>query len=168
VSGERGWDAAQEGAELLAEGQAQRAVVELEALLARDPDNEYVCFFLGAAHFELGHFEKALRAYVRALEIAPGYVGAMIGAGHALRSLGRHAQAIRMGQQVLARDEHDPEALYLLGASHFARGDGAAAEDYLLRFLAERPELEIATEAEGMLQVLRGQVVAVDPDAEPE
>jgi len=35
------WDAAQEGAELLREGQIDLALEELEQVLARDPDNEY-------------------------------------------------------------------------------------------------------------------------------
>ncbi len=165
---EEAWEAAQEGAELLAEGEPERAVRELEALLARSPDNEYACFFLGAACFELHHYEQALRAYVQALQLAPGYLGAMVGAGHALRALGRYDQAIRMGQQLLARDKHDPEALYLLGASHFARGDNAAAEDYLTRLQALQPELEVATEVEGMLQVLRGQIVPAEPEDDPD
>lgn len=165
---EKAWDEAQEGAELLAEGEAARAVQVLEALLLREPKNEYACFFLGAARFELGDYSKALRGYVSALEIVPEYLGAMVGAGHALRMLGRHDQAIRMGQQVLARQKEDPEALYLLGASHFARGDDATAEDFLTRFLAQKPELEAATEAQGMLQVLHGQVVPAEPADEPD
>jgi cytochrome c-type biogenesis protein CcmH/NrfG len=168
MGSEEAWEAAQEGAELLAEGEPQRAIMELEALIEREPKNEYAYFFLGAAQFELGNHAKALRAYVKALELSPGYLGAMVGAGHTLRSLGRYDQAIRMGQMLLGRDKHDPEALYLLGATHFARGDNAAAEDFLSRFLAQKPELEVATEAEGMLQVLRGQIVPAEPEGEPD
>ena len=168
ASNEAAWEAAQEGAELIAEGELERAVEELQALTAREPNNEYAFFFLGAAHYERGDYGQALRAYVRALEIVPLYVGAMLGAGHALRMLGRYDQAIRMGHEVLARDKDDREALYLLGASHFARGDNAAAEQYLVRFLGQQPELESATEAEGMLQVIRGQIVPAEPDDDPD
>jgi cytochrome c-type biogenesis protein CcmH/NrfG len=168
VGSEEAWEAAQEGAELIAEGEPARAVRELEQLIAREPKNAYGYFFLGAAHFELGDYAKALRAYVTALELEPGYLGAMVGAGHALRTLGRYDQAIRMGQQLLARDKNDAEALFLLGASHFARGDNAAAEDFLSRFAATNPEVEIATEAEGMLQVIRGQIVPIEPEGEPD
>ena len=35
------WDAAQEGAELLAEGMVDEAIVELEGLTAREPHNEH-------------------------------------------------------------------------------------------------------------------------------
>jgi cytochrome c-type biogenesis protein CcmH/NrfG len=168
VSALDAWEAAQEGAELIAEGELQGALHELEALIAREPKNEYGYFFLGSAHFELRDYAKALRAYVTALELAPSYLGAMVHAGQALRMLGRYEQAIRMAQQVLAREKNDPDALFLLGASHFARGDNAAAEEGLNRFLGTNPEIEIATEAEGMLQVIRGQVVPMEPDGEPD
>ena len=162
---EQAWEDAQEGAELIAEGEHERARIWLEALVQAQPRNEYGYFFLGAAHFELGNFDKALSAYVKALELAPGYVGAMVNAGHTLRMLGRYDQAIRMGREVLSRDKHDPDALFLLGAAHFARGDAAAAEGYLNRLLETRPSPELVHEVTGMLQVLRGEVVpAEEPD----
>ena len=92
----------------------------LEALIAREPDNEYAYFFLGAAHFELHQYDKALAAYVKALSLAPGYAGAMVNAAQTLRMLGRYDQAIRMAKQVLARDKNDIDALFVIGASHFA------------------------------------------------
>jgi tetratricopeptide (TPR) repeat protein len=149
------WDAAQEGAELIAEGELPRAVKVLEQLVLAQPDNEHAYYYLGAAHYELGDYIKALKAYVTALELAPTYVGAMVHAGHTLRMLGRYTEAIRMGQQVLARAADDSDALFLIGSCCFSRGDDAKAKDYLERFLHTNPELEIATEVEGMLQVLR-------------
>ena len=163
-----GWESAQEGAELIAEGKSEEAVRVLSALIQSEPRNEYGYFFLGAAHYELQHYEQALAAYVRALALAPGYLGAMVGAGHALRMLGRHEQAIRMGREVLARDKNDGDALFLLGATHFARDDGAAAIGYLERFLDTRPEAEVATEARGMLQVLRGEIAPAMPGDDPD
>jgi cytochrome c-type biogenesis protein CcmH/NrfG len=161
------WEAAQAGADLIADGEPERARGVLEAVLRIQPDNEYAYFFLGAAHYELGHFDKALAAYVKALELAPEYIGAMINAGHALRMLGRYEQAIRMGREVLARDKHDADALYLLGTSHFARGDAAEAEQYLEHLLQTRPGPELQTEIGDMLQVLRGGAAPAEDDDEP-
>ena len=159
---EQAWEAAQAGAELIAEGAAEQAVRELQALIERDPQNEYAYFHLGSAHYELHDYPRALSAYVHALEIAPTYIGAMINAGHTLRLLGRYQQAIRMAHQVLARDKNDPDALYLLGAAHFAHGDNQAAEKYLQHFLKTRPEPEVMLEVEGMLQVIHGNVVPAE------
>jgi tetratricopeptide (TPR) repeat protein len=156
------WDAAQEGAELLREGEAELAVEELLRVIANDADNEYAYFFLGSAHFEKGRFEKAMKAYMRALEIAPSYLGAMVHLGHSLRMMGKHAEALRVGREALKRSPEDADAIHLVALAHYARGEGAAAAHYLERFLALRPELEAAQEAEGLLQVLRGEVARPD------
>jgi tetratricopeptide (TPR) repeat protein len=162
------WEAAQEGAELIGEGRHDEAVLELERLIEREPNNEYAHFFLGCAHYEQGRYAKALPAYVKSLELAPGYVGAMLHLGHTLRMLGRHEQAIRLGGHVLRLRPDDPDALYLVGACHFARGDTAAATAHLERFLRTHPEVEAATEAHGMLQVLRGEIVPATSDEAPD
>jgi tetratricopeptide (TPR) repeat protein len=158
-SPEQHWDVAQEGAELVSEGEYERAVVVLSELVGAQPDNEYGYYYLGCAHYELEQFDKALKCYVRALELVPTYLGAMVHAGHTLRMLGRYNEAIRMAHQVLARAPGDPDALYLIGAASFARGDNAQAKDYLERYLHTNPELEVATEVEGMLQILRNKLV---------
>jgi len=156
--GEEHWDAAQPGAELIAEGDYASAVQVLTALIEEQPRNEYAYFYLGAAYYELEEYPKALKSYVKALEIVPGYLGAMVNAGHTLRMLGRFEEAMRMGQQVLARAPEDADALFLIGAASFARGDYARAQGFLERFLHTHPEIEIATEVEGMLQVIRGKI----------
>lgn len=161
---EQHWDAAQEGAELLVEGELKAAETALSALSEREPDNCYAFFFLGNALYEQAKYVRALRAYLTALALAPDYLGAMVATGHTLRMLGRYDEAIRMGRQVLSRAADDGDALFLMGSCHFARGDNAAAEEYLERFLATGPELEVATEAQGMLQVLRGEVLAAVAD----
>ncbi len=150
------WDAAQEGAELLREGELDAAQAELERVVEADPQNEYAYHFLGSVHFEKGAFDKALKACVRALEIAPAYLGAMVTLGHSLRMLGRPGEAIRVGRQILTRAPDDGDALYLLGLSHYARGERAAAAQHLRRFLGTRPELEVANEVQGLLKVLEG------------
>lgn len=160
IGGERDeerWDAAQEGAELVREGEIDAAIAELERVVTDDPGNPYGYFFLGAAHFEQGNFEKAMKAYVVALDRAPEYLGAMVSLGHTLRMLGRHDQALRMGRSVLERSKDDADALYLMALSHYARGDEAASASYLRRFLATKPELEAAQEARGLLEILEGR-----------
>lgn len=159
------WDAAQEGAELVREGEHDLAIVELERVIADDPDNPYAYFFLGSAHFEKGNFEKAMKAYVLAIDRAPDYLGAMVSLGHTLRMLGRYDQALRMGREVLARDANDADALHLMGLVHYARGDEAAAASYLTRFLDTRPDFEVAQEARGLLEILAGRITpAEEPD----
>jgi tetratricopeptide (TPR) repeat protein len=156
---DRHWSDVEEAAELLADGQVEEALGELERIAKDDPKNEYAFYFLGNAHYERQEWEKALAGYVRALQIAPRYLGALIGAGHALRMMGRLDQALRTGQEALKLGKDDADAHHLLGLIYFQRGDEAAARAHLQAFLAQNPDIELRVEAEGMLQVLGGQVV---------
>ena len=159
LSPEDRWEAASEAAELLAEGDYDGAIAFAQSVLEKDPRNEYAYFFLGCAYFEKDDAAKSMKAFVSALDIAPEYFGAMVHLGHALRVLGRHDEALRVGRQVLAKLPDDPDGLHLMGAVHFARGDRTQATMFLERFIATRPEIEVAMEVEGMLQTLRGEVI---------
>lgn len=153
------WEAAEEGMELLHAGQVDEAIDELLGVVRENPKNEYAYHFLGHAYFEKQAFPEALKSYVEALKLAPEYVGAMVGAGQSLRMMGEYDRAIRMGRRVLKEHENDPDALFLVGAAHFQKGENQAAKHHLERFLETNPELEIALEVEGMLQVIRGEVL---------
>ena len=109
-------------------------------------------------YFEREDYARALKCYVAALDAKPKYIGAMIAAGQSLRMLGDHERAIRMAKQVLRLEADDPDALFLLGAVHFQRGEHALAIGPLERFIQTRPEIEVAMEVEGMLQICRGEV----------
>ncbi|MFO0693018.1 MAG: tetratricopeptide repeat protein [Polyangiales bacterium] len=152
------WEQVEEGVELLETGAVDEAVAELLRAVEAHPENELAHCFLGNAFFEKEDYDRALKCYVAALERAPRYVGAMIGAGQTLRMLGQHDKALRMARQVLLVEKDDPDALYLAGCVHFQRGENHAAATYLQRFLETRPEIEVALEVEGMLKVLRGDV----------
>jgi cytochrome c-type biogenesis protein CcmH/NrfG len=153
------WEAAEEGMELLHAGEVDQAVAELLRVAREDSHNEYAFHFLGHAYFEKEAYPEALKSYIEALRLAPEYVGAMIGAGQTLRMMGEYDRAIRMGQRVLQNDRDDPDALFLVGAAHFQKGENQQAKRYLERYLETGPELEVALEVEGMLQVVRGEVL---------
>lgn len=159
------WEAAEEGAELIREGELEAAIAELSGLVQRDPQNPYGYHFLGSAFFEAKDFARALKAYLSAVELKPDYMGALMGAGWSLHSLGRYREGLRVGRQVLLKSKEDPDALHLMGLCHYAMGEPAAALGYLERFLATRPEVEVAMEIEGLIKVLRGEVQPLrDPD----
>ncbi len=163
LDGDR-WEACEEGAELLHEGEIEAAIDLLEAVAQDDPENPYAFHFLGACYFERNELEKALAGYVQALELSPRYLGAMIGAGQTLRMMGKPEKAIRMGKQALMLQRDDPDALFLLGVCYFQLGERKPAYGFLQRFLATSPEVEIRLEVEGMLQIIRGEVFPADED----
>jgi cytochrome c-type biogenesis protein CcmH/NrfG len=153
------WEAAEEGMELIRAGEVDRAIDELLRVVREDPENEHAFQFLGHAYFEKQAYPEALKAYVEALKIAPDYVGAMVGAGQSLRMMGEYDRAIRIGRRALQKRQDDADALFLVGAAHFQKGENQAAKRYLERFLQTGPELEVALEVEGMLQVIRAEAL---------
>src|SRR5688572_24116347 len=152
----RHWESSEEGAELIREGEIEAALTELQSVIIREPDNYYAHFFLGSAYFESGDPLRALKAYLRAIELKPDYTGALVHSGWSLHALGRFRDAARVGRQVLLAAKEDPDALYLLGLCHYALGEPAAALGYLNRFLETRPEVELIQEVTGLIQLLRG------------
>ena len=158
------WAAAEEGAELMSEGEHAEAIRVLSRVVTDQPQNHYALFFLGSALLEEREAARALKAFLGALALKPDYPGALIGAGWALHSLGRFREGVRVARQVLAKQKDDPDALYLAGLCHYAMGDNAAALTLLERFKSTRPELEVAMEADAIIKVLRGEATPLDAD----
>lgn len=151
---------AEEGKELLLEGEVDAAIAYLMELTAKSPQNPYAFQFLGDAFFYKSEHDKALKAYVSALSLSPRYLGAMLGAGHSLRLLGKLHEAVRMGKQILLAESSDGDAFYLLGLCHFSMGEHARAKEYFIKLLGTNPELEVDMEVRGLLDIIAGNVVA--------
>ena len=114
---DQSWEAAQDGAELIAEGNPEEAVRVLSKLVQEQPDNEHAWFFLGAAHYELTRYDQALadphlaaRGMVE--EVDHPVIGRMKAMGRPLKSSGE-LTAIRRPAPLLG--EHSAETLRGLG-----------------------------------------------------
>lgn len=160
------WEACEEGVELLREGDVDGAIAHFEAVAVQDAQNAYAFHFLGAAHYEREAWDKALAAYLEALQRAPQYLGARVGAGQTLRMMGQPERAIRMGKQALMLRRDDPDALFLLGLCYYQLGERKPAFGFLQRFLATGPEVEVRLEVEGLLDLIRGEVFPGSDDEE--
>ncbi len=158
------WAAVENAVELLGSGEREAAIRELTTITETQPENEYAFHFLGSAYFDEHKYPQALKCYVRALELTPDYLGALVGAGQSLRMMGQYDRAIRMGQRILGLVKDDPDGLYLLGLTHYQRGDHKLADGFLQRFLETDPEIEVAAEVDAVLQAIREEV-ATSPDA---
>ena len=147
------WEQVEEAVELMQVGEMEDAKRELTQLAEQFPKNEYAHFFLGNLLYEEEDYARALKCFVAAIDAKPKYLGAMIGAGQCLRMLGDHERALRMGRQVLRIEANDPDALFLVGATFFQRGEYEAAYGPLRRFLETGPEAEVMIEVQGMVQI---------------
>jgi len=148
------WEVAQDGAELLMEGFVDEAIAELTARLGDDPENEHAAFFLGKAYRAKGELERALKAFLRTIELSPDHLGAFIEAGRVLMSMGRPGHAMRMAKEILAHRNDDPDALLLAGTAFFQTGDYEEARPYLEAFLGGPHEVVAGLDARTMLDII--------------
>ena len=150
------WAAVEEATELLHEERFKEALEELRDVLRQDPENHYAFFFLGQAMYEVGELQPARDAYLAALKLAPGHLGARVALTHVLRKLGDARGAVKEGLVALEQAPTDGEALYALGLAYMARGDNVSARRHLEAFLRAKPELETRIEVEGILMSMDG------------
>jgi tetratricopeptide (TPR) repeat protein len=150
------WSAVEEATELLHEERYREAMVELRRVLQEDAKNPYAYYYLGVAFYEVGELEASRDAYAASLKLAPKHLGARVALSHVLRQMGDVRGAIREGMAALTQAPGDGEALHALGLAHHARGDEAAARQYLEAFLETNPELEVSLETRGLLAQLGG------------
>jgi Flp pilus assembly protein TadD len=150
------WAAVEEATELLHEERFREAMVELRAVLRKDPTNPYAFYFLGIAFFEVGEIEPARDAYTACVTLSPGHLGARVALCHVLRIGGDVRGALREGMAALERAPADPDALHALGLAYHARGDDVLARRYLEAYLDTHPEFEVAVETRALLGSLPG------------
>ena len=101
-----------------------------EGYLKENLEPEAAKAFLEAASrlFDTGHFEKALRAYDRALEIRPQDDTALRGVVSAHVALGSADEAAELLERLLADRPEDPALLQLLSRTYIDAENAAGAE----------------------------------------
>ena len=113
---------------LLRMGQPEKAVPELEAVIAEpeaDPHVRYLAWlFLGAIREAEGRPRDAVPAYQAAIGVLPDSQAASIGLSHALHRLGERAASRESLRETIARagrrQDRDPWWVYPWGQSHEA------------------------------------------------
>ncbi|MCC7535251.1 MAG: tetratricopeptide repeat protein [Deltaproteobacteria bacterium] len=164
--GDAKWAAVDDAVEMLRDGDRDGAVRELTGVLATEPKNEYAAFFLGCALFELGRFDYASTAFAQAVRSKPTYLGARINLAHSLRMEGRIEEALREARRAEQLAPDDGDVHYALGLIYVTKNLPAVADQHLERFLATRPDIEVAEEVRALLTALRGGAVTTD-DGQP-
>jgi Flp pilus assembly protein TadD len=148
------WDAVEEGVGLLEDRQFEAGLLELKKVVESDPNNAYAYNLIGKALWELGKIEPARDAFKASVLLSPNFLGARVALSHAQRRLGEASLAEREARIALTRFPDDGEAYHALGLALAAQGERQEARECLNRFLATKPEFEIATEVRGVLAML--------------
>ncbi|WP_338864823.1 tetratricopeptide repeat protein [Myxococcus stipitatus] len=112
-------------------GDVSGALTEVRRALHDDPaDTDALGMAARLARLQ-GQPETALLAWSRLGNLVPEEAGALIQQARLLVSLGRHAEAVRVGEEAVLRAPEDAEVYQVLGRAHLGSGDLSAA---ILRF----------------------------------
>lgn len=126
-----------------------QSMAEIDALLAKEPDNPYFLELKGQVLLESGRPAEALAPLRRAVDLSNNAPLIATMFGHALlatedRSHGEEAE--RVLRTAVARDRQNPTAWYLLGRIYADRGDTPRAR------LASAEQLMMTGQAQAAMQ----------------
>ena len=130
---------------LLASGQLDAAVAEIERFVDRQPATAEAWNDLGVLHRDAGRFPAAKAALVVALTIEPHNRQAGHNLTRVLLEMGAPAEALRALEPFLTRAPRDPEALTLAGDISFAlRQNDDASAFYRAALAVDPSNVEVA------------------------
>lgn len=126
-----------------------RAVPYLEKALTIHPNYKNAALLLGNAYFYKSDYENAIKAYERALDIAPGYPDAIKNLAISYRDAGRNAgekerdleKAKRYLRQSVILVDNDPDTYRLLGVTYGMSGEHVEAIKYFTKVSEMLPEV---------------------------
>jgi tetratricopeptide (TPR) repeat protein len=96
---------------------------------------------LGDIYDQLERFDDAQSEYTKALSIAPGDPGAMVGLASAYLSNNNNEKAMETARIGLERNTQDPELNLIMAETLVAKYQYAEAEPYLMKSLNAKPQM---------------------------
>lgn len=111
------------GAILVDLGRADEAEAELLAALRLTPDEAMVLNNLGLAQHAQGEVTEAVGTLTRARRLRPELAAIATNLAAALRDAGEPDAAMAEAEAALAAQPHNPDAHFVIGTLHLARGD---------------------------------------------
>lgn len=122
---------AEQGGNLLKQGEHDKGTVLLRLALERDPDDAAALFNLGMGLGNQGQTAEAIHLLQRLVTVRPDYPGAWVALGVASGRAGQWDDAIRAFRVAVARDPGDALSRKNLGAALSQTGHLDEARDHL-------------------------------------
>lgn len=104
-------------------GDLSGALTEYRRALYDSPEDEELLNTLAQLGRLTGRSEFAVLALERLGRLNPDEATPLVQQARILVSLGRYADAVRVGEEAVSRDPEDPEAYQVLGRAHLAAGN---------------------------------------------
>ncbi|MFQ5719306.1 MAG: tetratricopeptide repeat protein [Acidobacteriota bacterium] len=128
--------AARAADELLASGQAEKALAAYREGRRAWPDDVAFPFGEGAALYTLERYAEAESPLREAIRLAPGDANPQFFLGHVLSALGRHDEAVAAYEVVVRLEPIEPRGWKALGFAEYNRGRYPEARVALQKYLA--------------------------------
>ncbi|MCD6596945.1 MAG: tetratricopeptide repeat protein [Bacteroidales bacterium] len=115
-------------------GQMDSALVWSNTMISYGPDNPWGYFYLGSTYFGMDEFENAEAAYLKAMDLYPGFSLNQYRLAHIYRLQGKHARAIEVLKDILQNNPDEVSAHYDMGVNYQLMGNTESARDHFLEF----------------------------------
>src|SRR5579871_634565 len=106
---------------LIDKGDINKAIIELQSVVTRAPDNASARFNLGRAYAAQGKIEEARQMFQKAIELQPGNTQVRLSLAYLQVTHGEYEPAIKTAQEVLAFDRGNVNAMLVESAALFGQ-----------------------------------------------
>ncbi len=128
------------------QGHPEKALADLQAVAAVEPDQAVWQIELGTTLADMGQTSQALAYFQHAVELEPGSAPywEMLAQFSIANGVDIRANALPAARQAVLLSPNDPAALDMLGWTMYSLGDMQEAERFSLRALQENPDFASA------------------------
>lgn len=140
----------------LAEGDANNAVRDLEAVLAQDPENRRALRLLATAYFRLKRYDKAAQTAEDYTLMRPSDTDFLFLTAYCNKKVGRYDIAADFGERVRLREPENVQNLVLLAETHARLGNSGRSVALVDAALEIDPENQRARALKEKLPVAAG------------
>jgi tetratricopeptide (TPR) repeat protein len=116
---------------LLDKGDINRAIIDLQAVVTKAPENAVARFNLGRAHMAQGQWEQARQMFQKAIELRPDYLQARLGLADLQVSRGEFESARKTAQEILSMDRGNINAMLIESAALMGEKKFAESRSHL-------------------------------------
>ncbi|MEO7653852.1 MAG: tetratricopeptide repeat protein, partial [Bryobacteraceae bacterium] len=151
-----------QGALLLDKGDLQNAISQLQAVVARAPDNFVAHFNLARGLNDKGDLEQARSHFNEAIRLRPDYTAARVGLGRLQLARREWEPAIKTARDVRAYDPQNQSAALIESGALMGSGQFGPSREALQRLLAANPSSQDAHFQMGLLNMSEGKYKEAD------
>ena len=146
-----------QGALLLDKGDLQNAIVQLQAVVARAPDNFVAHFNLARGLNDKGDYEQARSHFNEAIRLRPDYTAARIGLGRLQLARREWEPAIKTAREINAYDSQNQSAALIESGALMGSGQFGPSREALKRLLGANPSSQDGHFQMGLLNMSEGK-----------